>query len=149
MSILSALDPASWIGAAVKGIVGSVTGLIDQYVVDKDKANELRATLETQLVNAMQETLRSQADIIVAEARGESWMQRNWRPTLMFFVMFLMFFDGVVVPLVNAFAAVQIPILEAWNAIPDKMWSLLMLGVGGYIAGRSGEKMMDRWKKHS
>jgi len=27
------------------------------------------------------------------------------------------------------------------------MWNLLTIGVGGYIAGRSGEKIAENWKK--
>jgi hypothetical protein len=32
-------------------------------------------------------------------------------------------------------------------SIPDPMWNLLTIGVGGYIAGRSGEKIAENWKK--
>ena len=31
-------------------------------------------------------------------------------------------------------------------SIPDPMWNLLTIGVGGYIAGRSGEKIAQKWK---
>jgi len=31
--------------------------------------------------------------------------------------------------------------------IPDPMWNLLTIGVGGYIAGRSAEKVANNWQK--
>ena len=35
------------------------------------------------------------------------------------------------------------PMLE----IPPDMWDLLKIGLGGYVVGRSGEKMVNTWKK--
>ena len=31
-------------------------------------------------------------------------------------------------------------------AIPPDMWDLLKIGLGGYVVGRSGEKMVKAWK---
>lgn len=31
-------------------------------------------------------------------------------------------------------------------ALPDRLWDLMTLGVGGYVAGRTGEKLMETWK---
>ena len=31
--------------------------------------------------------------------------------------------------------------------IPESMWGLLKLGVGGYIVGRSAEKGIELWKQ--
>ena len=64
----------------------------------------------------------------------------------MYLIMFLLVFNGMVVPIANVMFDVQIPILEAWTAIPEQMWTLLTIGLGGYIAGRSGEKMIKNWK---
>ena len=33
--------------------------------------------------------------------------------------------------------------------LPDQLWNLLTLGVGGYVVGRSGEKMVDKWTNPS
>ena len=33
--------------------------------------------------------------------------------------------------------------------LPDKLWSLLEIGVGGYIVGRSGEKIAGNFKKNN
>jgi len=85
------------------------------------------------------------ADIIIAEAKGESWLQRNWRPLTMVFFLFIVFWNAVIVPVLWAFG-IPLPTLEAMNAVPEQVWNIIMLGLGGYIAGRSGEKMVKTWK---
>jgi hypothetical protein len=30
--------------------------------------------------------------------------------------------------------------------LPERLWNLMTLGVGGYIAGRTGEKIIETWK---
>jgi hypothetical protein len=39
---------------------------------------------------------------------------------------------------VRLLAGDQVPLAIA---LPDELWNLLMIGVGGYIVGRSGEKI--------
>ncbi|MCS7280543.1 MAG: hypothetical protein NZ583_02795 [Desulfobacterota bacterium] len=37
----------------------------------------------------------------------------------------------------------RLPSLE----IPPDMWTLLEIGIGGYVVGRSAEKIVKTWKK--
>jgi hypothetical protein len=30
--------------------------------------------------------------------------------------------------------------------LPDRLWDLMTVGVGGYVVGRTGEKIALRWK---
>ena len=32
--------------------------------------------------------------------------------------------------------------------LPEKMWNLMSIGVGGYVVGRSAEKVVTGWKKN-
>lgn len=143
MGILSAIP-------VVGEVVEKGLGVVDKFVEDKDRANEIKAEIKKQIESQSHEKdiekLKAQAGIIKAEATGESEVQRKWRPHLMYLIMFLLVFNGVVVPLGEAMFQVDIPILEAWDAIPGQMWQLLMIGVGGYIGGRSGEKIIKDWK---
>ena len=138
---------------AILGIADKGLSVVDQFVTDKDQANKLKAEIKKQIEAQTHEKdieqLKAQAGIIKAEASGESSAQRNWRPHLMYMIMFLLAFNGVIVPLSEAFFQVDIPTLQAWDAIPVPMWQLLMIGMGGYIGGRSGEKIVKEWKgKH-
>lgn len=136
---------------AIGKIIEKGLGVVDQFVEDKDQANKLKAEIKKQVESQTHEKdieeLKAQAGIIKAEATGESPAQRNWRPHLMYFIMFLLGFNGVLVPLGNATFGLDIPVVEAWDAIPAPMWQLLMIGMGGYIGGRSGEKIIREWTK--
>lgn len=120
-------------------------GIVDKLIPDKDKANELKQAIKSQILVQQHDEniklLESQTKIITSEALGESPAQRNWRPHLMYLIMFILAFNGIIVPLGEAFFKVTIPTLNAWKAIPSEMWKLLMIGLGGYIGGRSAEKI--------
>lgn len=70
-------------------------------------------------------------------ARSESWMTANWRPVTMLTFAFVVLHNFVLAP-VFSLPSVMIP--------PD-MWELLRIGVGGYIMGRSGEKVLPEIAK--
>lgn len=131
-------------------IIDKVLSVVDKAVPDKDMAVKLKAEIQSQFMQMDHEEVKTlmqeQASIIRAEAAGESPAQRNWRPHLMYLIMGLMVFNGVAVPLVSVIWNVQLPVLEAWDAIPKEMWNLLSIGLGGYIIGRSGEKIVANWK---
>lgn len=132
--------------AALTGpIIKGLFGIVDKVVEDKDVANKIKAAITERQQELMETELKGAIDIILAEAKGSS-AQRNWRPHLMYLIMFLLVFNGVFVPLADAIFDFRLPVLEAWTALPDQMWTLLTTGLGGYIVGRSGEKMVKAWK---
>ena len=49
-------------------------------------------------------------------------------------------------PIVKAVWGVDLPVLDAFGEGTEQIWDLLKIGMGGYIIGRSGEKMMSMWK---
>jgi hypothetical protein len=124
--------------AVVLPFVGKI---IDKVFPDESTKAEAKIKLLELMQSGELQQMAAAKDVVVAEIQGESAAQRNWRPHLMYLIMLLMVFNGVVVPLVEAMFGVKLPILEAWSAIPDQMWSLLQIGMGGYIVGRSGEKI--------
>ena len=85
----------------------------------------LSATLALALA-LEREKLAAQAGLVAAEAGGASWLQRNRRPVTM------LSFLGLVVA--DAFG------LLAFR-LADQAWLLLQIGLGGYVVGRSVEKI--------
>ena len=71
-----------------------------------------------------------QTEIILAEAKG-NWLQRSWRPILMLAFGFIVIYVKFLAPLFD----LKIPELE------NEFWNLLQLGIGGYVIGRSAEKI--------
>lgn len=126
-------------GDAVKG----VTDLVGQFVEDKDKANELETKIKNKLLSLEQEVITAQRDVIVAEAKSQSFIARNWRPIMMLTFVGIIANNYILFPYITLFGGTAITL-----EIPPDMWSLLKIGVGGYVMGRSGEKMVESFAKN-
>jgi hypothetical protein len=115
-------------------IGGKVLDIVDDVVEDKDEANKLKFQIQKQLLESKSGELEAQAKIVLAEAQG-SWLQRNWRPMLM------VTFAGLVVAHWFGLTASNIP-----ESVQNSLLNIVRVGVGGYVAGRSAEKVADKWK---
>lgn len=72
----------------------------------------------------------AQADIVKTEAASNHWLAANWRPLLM------LTFGGLIVARWFGLAA---PGLSEAEYL--KLWSIVEFGLGGYVVGRSVEKI--------
>jgi len=108
-------------------VVGKVADVVDKFVPDTDRANELKAEIENALIDA-------RAQVVISESKG-SWLQRHWRPITMMVFVFIIFNNYILAQYLIALG-VDFPILP----IPGGMWNLLTIGIGGYVLGRSWEK---------
>lgn len=114
-------------------IISPITKLIDSLHTSDAEKGEIKNEL-VKLENAFAgkvleyetKLMEAQATVITAEATGHSWLQRNWRPLCMVSFLALIICDS--------FGFLTVP-------IADQMWTLLQLGIGGYIGGRSLEKI--------
>ena len=118
------------------GIIKSLFGIVDKTVKDKDLAEKLKYELNLAAMSGEITKMEKQAAVIVAEAQGKSWIQNNWRPITMLTFVFILANNYILVPYAVAFG-LEVPILE----IPSGMWGLLTVGIGGYIGGRTLEKV--------
>lgn len=128
---------------AVGEIIRSVGQVIDDlHTSDQEKLEAQLKLAQAEmkfregLLSAETEWAKTQADVIKAEASGESWLQRNWRPILMLTFTFIVAWNFVIAPI---FSMDAVP-------VPEQMWELLKIGIGGYIIGRSGEKIAREWQ---
>lgn len=80
-------------------------------------------------------------EVIQAEAKSDSWMAANWRPILMLTFTAIVAVNWLILPVVSWFGPHLVPLV-----LPPDMWDLLKIGVGGYIVGRSGEKITKSLK---
>jgi hypothetical protein len=127
------------LGRGVTETIDSIGNAIDK--IDKSdeklelqlKYKELLMTIEGACIDYESKLLDSKSKIIESEAKGESWLQRNWRPLLMCICMFIVFNNYVLVPYFH------LPV----TTLDDHIWTLMDLGVGGYVAGRSLEKISE------
>ena len=116
--------------------------IVDDLVPDKDLANKLKAALQTRILELASgefiTLVEARSKIILAEAGG-GWLQRNWRPLLMATFGVIIANNYILFPIIQTF----FPGKEVVMEIPPDMWGLLKLGVGGYIVGRTAEKIAD------
>ena len=77
--------------------------------------------------------MNARADIIKAEAASESWLAQSWRPILM------LTFGALIVARWMGFAAPGISDEEI-----IKLWDIVELGLGGYVIGRTAEKIVPQ-----
>ena len=107
---------------------------------------EARAEAEQKLAAALMahsaELHKAQAEIISAEAKSEHWLAAVWRPILMLTIIAIIANNYVLAPYVALFFGVDVVLV-----LPDHLWDLLKIGVGGYIVGRSGEKIVREVRK--
>lgn len=117
-------------------LIAPITSLIERIFPDKAAQDKAKAEMMTIIANADAEAYKAKGKIIEAEAKGESWMQRNWRPLLMMTFIAIIINNYILMPYLAMFG-----VLTPKLALPPEMWTLLTVGVGGYIVGRSGEKI--------
>jgi len=136
----------SIVSTLVTGLAAPITNLVSEFIEDPDKKNEIDGKIKTLLEQNAATIEQKAADVILAEAQSDNWMAKSWRPALMCLFMFLIFFNAVVVPILWTFGF-PLPTLEAMDAIPEQMWTLLIIGMGGYLGGRSVEKTVKLWRE--
>jgi len=86
------------------------------------------------------EIIKQQGQIVTAEATSESWLARNWRPITMLTFVFIIANNYIFYPYLSLFGITATPL-----DIPQDMWSLLKIGLGGYVVGRSVEKSIKSY----
>ena len=112
----------------VKGLVGAVGEVVDRLTLPVREKRQLEADLLRVLAEWERARVEAQSAVLVEEAKG-SWLQRSWRPLVM-----LVF---AVIVLVGTFT--NLPILDDTS----RFWDLLEIGLGGYVVGRGGEKILQ------
>ena len=110
-------------------ILPALMGLLGKLIPDP----QARADAQLKLL-AMQQSgdlaeLQAAVSVIVAEASG-NWLQRSWRPLMM------LTFTGLIVARWLGWTAPNLQPAEY-----DHLWAIVQLGIGGYVIGRSVEKV--------
>ena len=116
-------------------IVNSIVGIVDKFIPDKAEAQKLKAELTMEVLNNKTNELKQAVSVINTEANGHSWLQRNWRPIVM------IFFAGLVGAHWLGFTPENLSEKEV-----TMLLDIVKVGIGGYVLGRSGEKIMQAYK---
>jgi hypothetical protein len=119
-----------------------VGDLVKRLVPDSDKANLIEKEVKLALLEHTDSLEAMRGQIVLAEANSGNWLTSAWRPLLMMVVVLIIACNYLLFPIIRIFYPEMITL-----ELPQELWSLLTIGVGGYVVGRSGEKMIDNWKQ--
>lgn len=135
---------------AIGNILTPIQKTVDDVVTSKEEKEQLKIEMQRVLNEAQQKALEydkklldSQTQIVKAEVQGKSWLQRNWRPILMLSIVAIVVNNYLLFPYLIQFWP-GATVLE----LPNGLWTLMTTGVGGYVVGRSGEKIAGSLKKN-
>lgn len=93
---------------------------------------KIQTDLHARLLEYETRLMEARSSIIAAEANSQSWIARNWRPITM-----LTFLVLVVLSSLGAFGV----------DVHEEFWAILKIGLGGYVIGRSAEKIVPQLVK--
>jgi hypothetical protein len=122
-----------WFGG---NVIKDVMDGLDNLFTSKEEKIAAKAAIQKMLLDKQLELQKMQTDVIITEAKG-NWLQRSWRPILMLAFGFIVIYVKFIAPLFG----LPIPPLE------NEFWNLLQLGIGGYVIGRTGEKMIKTYSE--
>lgn len=120
-----------WILNLFTSLVGPVTSLVGKWA-------DVRAKLAEMLHRKDMTELDAQMQTILAEAKGESWLQRNWRPLAVLSLVALVIYATVHNAFLPGYPDVQ-PMI-----IPVRVWDLIQYSLCGYMGLRSVEKILGK-----
>jgi len=106
-------------------------GLIDKLIPDPQAAAQAKIKMYELQQQGELKALDGAVQIIVAEAQG-NWLQRSWRPIMM------LTFTALIVARWFGWSAPNLQ-PEEYN----QLWMIVQIGIGGYVVGRSGEKIAE------
>ena len=112
---------------ALAPILGDV---IKRLFPDPAEAAKAEAELNRQLMARAGEIEQAAAGIVKTEAASAHWLAANWRPITM------LTFVGLIVARWFGFSA---PGLSEAEALA--LWDIVQIGLGGYVVGRTVEKV--------
>ena len=104
------------------------------------KAEATRKLLEIQQAGELAE-VEAAMNVVVAEAKSEHALTSQWRPITMLVFTAIVANNYIIAPYLAA--------IFGWSVtleMPDQLWNLLSIGIGGYVVGRSSEKVIKNWK---
>lgn len=118
----------------IAGIFKPAAELIDELhtseeerIIQQRKLLEIQAMVLDSSLEYEKEMMTAKAQIINSEAKSEHWLTATWRPITM------LTFLGLAVG--DSLGLLASP-------LRDEAWMLLQIGLGGYVVGRSAEKVI-------
>lgn len=115
---------------SIIGFLGNAFKPATELIDNLHTSDEEKLLLKNEFIklqNVMNSKLLDAQTKIIQSDQAGSWLQRNWRPITMITFLVLIVCD--------VFGLLEF-------RLSDNAWELLKLGLGGYVVGRSVEKVV-------
>ena len=119
------------IAALLPALVPILGDALKRLFPDAEARQRAEAELHAALLARAGELEKAAGEIVKAEAQSEHWLTASWRPIMM------LTFGALIVARWLGWSAPGISEAEAL-----KLWSIVEIGLGGYVIGRSVEKVL-------
>ena len=127
-------DPITAISNVVDTVLHSV-------LPDPVAQAQAKLQLATLVSNGTVAKMTQAAGVITAEANSKFALAAVWRPITMLTFVAIVANNYILAPYLHA--------MFGWSVtldMPTELWELLKIGLGGYVLGRSGEKMVAAYR---
>ena len=110
-------------------LIGSANEVIDGLTVSDEEKSQAKERLSTVVLSHLSQIFETQVSALKTEMQG-NWLQKSWRPLVMlaFTVLLIARWTGI--------ASYEIPL-----ELEMRLMDIIQLGLGGYVVGRSAEKI--------
>lgn len=127
------------IASVVTGdIIKSAGEVVDNIITNDEERLKAKTALTDVVMSKVNDAMGMQRDVLVAEMSGSS-LQKNWRPIVMLAFSFVVLYEYFISKIFG---------LPSSN-LPERFFDLLELGIGGYVIGRSAEKIAETVTKNA
>lgn len=123
-------------------IIKLVLPVFDKLIPDVNAREKAKEELTKTLLENQTAIMSAMKDTMAADAASESWLTRSARPIVVMWSLAMITWV-VLSPIFN----LQTATLTALSGVPDSLWNLVSVGIGGYMLARTVEKGMANWKK--
>ena len=120
----------------LQNVIRELGDIVNRLSVSSREKQKIQEEIQSLVYRYKSELVREQSAGVKSEAQG-NWLQRSWRPIVML-VCVLVLVSGIFTG-------------SSLLADNSRLWDLLEIGIGGYVIGRSGEKITGnllsrKWK---
>lgn len=117
--------------AALLPVLAPILGdVIRRVIPDSEAQAKAEAEAQMMLMQRSADIEQAAVDVVKTEAQSEHWLTATWRPIVMLTL------TAMIVARWMGYSAPGISEAEAL-----KLWSIVEIGLGGYVIGRSAEKI--------
>ena len=122
-------------------LISPVLGIVEKLIPDPEAQAKAKIELMSLAQAGELKELEAAMSTITAEAKSDHWIVAAWRPITMLTFVAIIANNYLLFPYLSLFWDAA-PLLE----LPESLWELLKIGLGGYVVGRSVEKATEAYR---